>query len=242
MSESVGSRPAQLRIVDDLRRRIDSGELAPGAALPSYRALMVQFSVSTQTVQRAIGILMSEGVVESRHGKGVFVRPTPELVSRVQRALDDGDPAGCTPVMTGLLQHRPPGDIAAALGLEADEDAISRQTHWVNDRGHGFAEIHNLYYPPHVARGTAPFEHGPPVSGLIADLRHLGHAPHHATEVVQTRMPTPDEAKMLDLSAGVPVFRTVRSILAEDERVLAVLDIVMSGGRHQLLYKLPIHD
>jgi GntR family transcriptional regulator len=67
-------RHAYQRIVDDLVGKIDSGELRPGAKLPSGRELCAQYGVSTMTVRTAITILKERGIVESASGVGVFVR------------------------------------------------------------------------------------------------------------------------------------------------------------------------
>jgi GntR family transcriptional regulator len=60
------------RVLTDLRRRIQSGELA--GQLPTRLALAAEYAVSHMTVQRAIDTLKDEGLVQSRPGLGVFVR------------------------------------------------------------------------------------------------------------------------------------------------------------------------
>lgn len=62
------------RIVDDIRTRIESGDLQPGDKLPSSRELQEQYGTSHMTVRTAITILRDRGLVESVSGKGVFVR------------------------------------------------------------------------------------------------------------------------------------------------------------------------
>lgn len=64
------------RIVDDIRTRIESGDLQPGDKLPSSRELQEQYDTSHMTVRTAITILRDRGLVESVSGKGVFVRHT----------------------------------------------------------------------------------------------------------------------------------------------------------------------
>jgi GntR family transcriptional regulator len=67
-------RHAYQRIVDDLVEKISSGELQPGAKLPSGKELCEQYGVSTMTVRTAITILKDRGIVESASGVGVFVK------------------------------------------------------------------------------------------------------------------------------------------------------------------------
>ncbi len=47
---------------------------APGAKLPSTRALVAEHEVSPVTVQQALRTLVAQGVIESRPGVGTFVR------------------------------------------------------------------------------------------------------------------------------------------------------------------------
>lgn len=53
--------------------RIVSGRYAAGRKIPSVRALMEEFSVSSQTVQRALRLLQEARAVTAIHGSGVFV-------------------------------------------------------------------------------------------------------------------------------------------------------------------------
>jgi DNA-binding GntR family transcriptional regulator len=56
-----------------LRRRIERGEFAYHAPLPSEPALSEWYGVSRTTVRSAIRVLSERGMVEVRQGKGTFV-------------------------------------------------------------------------------------------------------------------------------------------------------------------------
>jgi DNA-binding LacI/PurR family transcriptional regulator len=58
-----------------MKHRIVSGELPPGAALPSQADLMRNYGVALGTVRQVLNRLQSEGWVSSHRGKGSFVRP-----------------------------------------------------------------------------------------------------------------------------------------------------------------------
>ncbi|MBB4959981.1 DNA-binding FadR family transcriptional regulator [Micromonospora polyrhachis] len=53
--------------------KIESGELAPGAQLPSTAELRAQYGVSITVVRGAINWLKAKGMVEGMSGVGVFV-------------------------------------------------------------------------------------------------------------------------------------------------------------------------
>jgi len=66
----VAQRGTYRQIADDLRRRVLSGELAPGAMVPSELELVEQHGVSRGTVRSALALLVDEGLVEVVPGQG----------------------------------------------------------------------------------------------------------------------------------------------------------------------------
>ncbi len=63
------------RMAETIQQAILSGELESGAALPTEPELAEQFGVSRAVVRDATRILMAQGLVEVKHGRGVFVTP-----------------------------------------------------------------------------------------------------------------------------------------------------------------------
>ena len=59
----------------EIRRDILSGRLAPGARLPTERALAAQYAVSLTTINKVMAGLELEGLLERGRGRGTFVRP-----------------------------------------------------------------------------------------------------------------------------------------------------------------------
>src|SRR4051812_40971272 len=74
MTEAV---PASTRIAAELRRRITSGELAPGARVPSTRAIVQRYGVAMATATKVLTTLRHEGLVRSVPGVGTVVVGAP---------------------------------------------------------------------------------------------------------------------------------------------------------------------
>lgn len=72
--------PAQ--IADDLRSKIESRALYPGDQLPGHRQLAASYEVSLGAAREAISILIGDGLVETRHGRGTFVAEESRLAVR----------------------------------------------------------------------------------------------------------------------------------------------------------------
>jgi GntR family transcriptional regulator len=86
-------RPPYLQVADDLRTAVTSGRYQAGQRLPSGRDLAKEYGVALMTMQKALTTLVSEGLVTSYQGRGVFVR-TP----------DETEPPAAAPDMTAELQ------------------------------------------------------------------------------------------------------------------------------------------
>jgi DNA-binding transcriptional MocR family regulator len=132
---------AATRVIQDLRRV--SAVSAPGSQLPSVRELTARHQASPVTVAAAIRQLVTEGVVETRSGRGTFVaarpdRPrAPDLSWQTvalgparsgehdMQALLALPPAGAIPLSSGYLDTdlQPAAALGAALARAARQPA-----------------------------------------------------------------------------------------------------------------------
>lgn len=67
---------ANKMILDDLRKKIASGEYAVGDKLPNERDLADHYGVSRVPVREALNQLVEDGVIIKKHGNGNFVQST----------------------------------------------------------------------------------------------------------------------------------------------------------------------
>jgi GntR family transcriptional regulator, transcriptional repressor for pyruvate dehydrogenase complex len=126
------------QVADEIRQRIHSGLLPPGARLPREEALSAQLGVSRQTVREALRLLAAWNLVESTVGRrgGTFVvAPDTE---RLARAITDNLAFLMTNnllTLEGLLEVRELLEVpAAALAAErADDEAIAQLRRWIVD-------------------------------------------------------------------------------------------------------------
>lgn len=97
------------RVGAALRSAIIDGLLVPGTRLPSSRSLADQLGVRRNAVVAAYEHLMSDGLVEARHGSGTFVAPTLPARGRSAPAagLDFKSPARQAFALGHTLVDRP---------------------------------------------------------------------------------------------------------------------------------------
>lgn len=67
--------PSYHQLADQLRDAITSGEISPDAPLPSLKRMTQETGLSMSTVQRAVRVLVDEGLVYSVGGRGTFAAP-----------------------------------------------------------------------------------------------------------------------------------------------------------------------
>jgi GntR family transcriptional regulator len=66
--------PAYRQIMDQLKLQIAMGVLAPGAEMPSTRALSAELALNPMTISKAYSLLEHDGVLERRRGQTLVVR------------------------------------------------------------------------------------------------------------------------------------------------------------------------
>lgn len=77
--DPTADRAVFRQLADVLRDEIASGELPPGAPLPSEATLCQRYEVSRVSVRRAVALLRGEGLVTTVPGRGSFVTRPAEL-------------------------------------------------------------------------------------------------------------------------------------------------------------------
>jgi GntR family transcriptional regulator len=73
------------QIVDSIRRKIASGELAVGDKLPSVRGLAQQLAINPNTVSKAYSELAAGGWLQPRAGLGLYVAAQRDQLSAAER-------------------------------------------------------------------------------------------------------------------------------------------------------------
>lgn len=70
--------PVYLKVVEDIKQKINNAELSPGDGVLSEAALCKAYGISRMTVRKGLAILANEGYIYSIPGKGNFVQK-PEI-------------------------------------------------------------------------------------------------------------------------------------------------------------------
>ena len=114
-------------IASEIMSQILGGELKPGDVLPTEAALAESFGVSRNVVREAIARLRSDGLIETKQGRGATVRPPSERATfRVDMsALEETTSLADLFELRGILEIEAAG--LAAL-RRTDDDLARLQT------------------------------------------------------------------------------------------------------------------
>lgn len=228
--------PKYAQVIEELRRRIESGEYPPGSLLPSEHQLSDEFQIARPTVVRALRVLRQDGWIETQQGKGSFVRGRPALAGLEsartgEQALnrDEREPGE----LAGVGIASPPARVAALLGRARDGQVLARRL-VVRQDGEA-SELLTWWIPAPLAQGTDLAKDEPVHGGVRGHLsRRKGIRVDHVLEQVTARHPTSAEARILGVGRSAPVLAMyVAARDASGEPVL-VLEVVMPGDRHEL--------
>lgn len=74
MSDLAESLPIYIRIVEGIKEAILSGQLLEESQIPSTTHLSKEYKINIATVNKAINILVDEGLVYKKRGIGMFVK------------------------------------------------------------------------------------------------------------------------------------------------------------------------
>ena len=231
-------RPRHQQIAAELRDRIMRGDLAAGAQLPSTAELVAQYVAANATIQRALSTLKAEGFLDSRVGKGVYVRDRQPFVIDATAYIAP-EPGRFRYRLVTVEEAVPPADVLEALELAAGATAISRSRILVHDDQP--VELSASYYPAEIAAGTSLAKRTKIPGGAPRVLADLGFPQRSFVDRISARPPTVDEAETLELPEGTPVIRQLRTIYSDQQRPVEASVLIKGAHRYELLYRQEIN-
>jgi len=120
--------PMYRQIADDLRYKIESGEIAHGAQLPTEAELIDQYKASRNTVRDAIKMLTAWWLVETRAGKGTYV--VDEITPFVSTLTGEADSGGSDVYLAAVTaKGRVPVNSTPRVEIQQATGVVARALH-----------------------------------------------------------------------------------------------------------------
>ncbi|MDR0377173.1 MAG: GntR family transcriptional regulator [Spirochaetaceae bacterium] len=80
-------RPIYMQLMDEIKRQIAAGRLAPGAKIDSIRELAAFYAVNPNTVQRALSELERNGLLSTKRASGKMVTEDTQMIEELRSNL-----------------------------------------------------------------------------------------------------------------------------------------------------------
>lgn len=245
----MSKQPKYRQVADALRREIDNGVYAPGARLPSESELSARFDASRNTVRSGLSLLVSQGLISSSQGLGYEVRSHEVFELNASRFENlelpqNGDAYSTDVTNAGRRPHQTfrveltttPDYIAQRLKVEGGSRSVLRFCHrFVDDVPWSTQATH---YPEWlVEQAPRLTEPGDIDEGTTRYLASVGIVQIGYADEISTRMPTPEEARLLDIGAGVPVLLWTRTGYS-DKRPIRCTITTFRGDLNRMNYEI----
>jgi GntR family transcriptional regulator len=229
--------PKYQEIAAALRAEIVDGEHAPGARLPSEPQLVERFGAAQGTIRRALAVLQAEGLIEARHGAGVFVRSFRPILRRT------GHGPRSTIWSTELESRQLDVDsvrVYLAPAPERIEAVLDRTDMWIRERRYLVAGrpvmLAKSYVPCWLLPDGLVDEVAADDGGTYMSLLDQGYKIARFRDDLRARVASVDEVKALDLRPGTPVVEIARTAFTGDGRPVDVTVMVLDALAYVLQY------
>jgi DNA-binding GntR family transcriptional regulator len=242
------SLPKFVQIANSIRDRILRGELRTGDEVPSERQLAEEWGVARPTATRALQLLRSQGLVESRVGAGSFVREQQQLVRRARDRYAQARESGAiypkdewAEIVQARLVKAPP-HITEALHLPAGAKALKRRR--VTNNPDGPVEVSTSWFSEGTA-SAAPrlLQRERILEGTLAYVEECtGRRARVATDRVAARLAADDEATALGLPQPSAVLVVLHVTYDRNQNPLEVAEAVFPPDRWTLQQDYTVAD
>lgn len=224
--------PKYLAIYRVLADRIADGRYPADAPLPAQRELVEEFDVSLMTVRQAIQALEADGLLETRHGVGTFVRrPAFAYGLTGLRSLSQDLVEQGIELETEVLDARlavPPAEVGARLGV-AEGGRVLAVERLRSTRPAAVPLLLQTSYLPE-AIGSRIDVAALRDRSLYLLLEELGRPVREASETIQAVALTAEQARVLRREPGSPALLSCRLSRGEDGTPMVDDRALLVGG------------
>jgi GntR family transcriptional regulator len=242
-------QPMYQQIADDLRSRIESGDLAPGQQLPTELELRDQYGASRNTVRDAIKRLSGLGLVETRPGAGTFV--TQKIYPFVTVLTQDPDTGygggeGAAYLSQVSAVHRKPEtspvrvelkpapqDVARRLRVTPGEQVVLRHQERFIDKAP--YSLQTSFFPFESARRAPRLLMAEDIEqGTVRYLEDvMGIKQTSYRDWITARAPDESEQKFFGIAHDSMVFEIFRSAFDQQGNAFRVTVTIFPADRNQ---------
>ena len=233
--------PKYYQLAKILRQQIENGDFLPNDAIPSERKLEQRYNLSRPTIRQAIDLLGRQGYLYRVHGKGTFVSPPKlqkgmlELTSFSEDMRNRGLNPGQRILEFGYV--KPASKVRRKLEIEDERMKVLRikRLRYGDDEPMGLQDSFLSLDSGQTITREEIEEQG---SIYVILQEKFGLFPTEADETIEVTLATPEEAELLNISAGSPLMLNERTLWSQDRKAIEFVRILYRGDRYKYFMRL----
>jgi len=232
--------PKYYQLASILREQIEQGKLAEHETIPSERSLEEIYSVSRTTIRQAIDLLVRQGFLYREHGRGTFVSPQKlqKGISELTSFSEDMRRRGLEPgqKILDFSMLPAPENVRRHLELPEGSEVLRIERLRLGDGVPMGLQTSFIALPPGQTVTREEVEQIGSIYRLLQEKFHL--IPTEADETLEVTLATPQEAALLQISAGSPLLLSERTTYSQVRRAIEFVKILYRGDRYRYYAKL----
>jgi GntR family transcriptional regulator len=227
-------KPLYFQLKEIFHDKIENEELKEGDMIPSENELQQIYGVSRATVRKAIELLVYEGLMDKKKGKGTFVkrRKIEEELPVLKSFTEEMSGRDAYKEVLSMAYIKAPAAISSRMKLPPDESVFSLKRLMVVD-GMPLGILHS-YIP---ARFGLSLEEDYAKS-LYRILEKKGIRLKEAEQTIEVRMATREEIRLLKLEVPLPTLVIKRLAYSVNQEPVEYVKGVYRGDRYRYNFKL----
>ncbi|HBO34846.1 MAG TPA: hypothetical protein DD636_08980 [Anaerolineaceae bacterium] len=210
--------PQYIRIREELRGRILSGDLSRGSKLPSEEELSTSYGVSRMTLRQSMSDLVDEGLLYRKHGVGTFValQHFARDHSYLQNFFENSRQSGLLVDEKILEMSVVPARFQVAKALElAEGDQVIRLKTLRIVEGNPVT-IHEAFFSFEKFSDFVENNIETLSKDLLAFYESKGFKVRRGIQRLDARAAEPEVAVLLEMEIGAPVLYKERTLYTEE--------------------------
>jgi GntR family transcriptional regulator len=231
--------PIYVQVRDIVKNDILEKRILPNEKIPSENVLAKKYGISRMTVRHAIRELQKEGWIFTKHGKGSFAssQNDTQMLVKLDGFSTEMIKLGHN-VHSKLLEVKKTGfnddtmDAYSGLQEEKQNDlVVIRRIRYLEGRPYA---LENSYMPFLIGRNllTQTFSENFSIYRHLED--ELGIRFSRADHVIEPKLLSPHDAKLLDIKSGTPVLFIAGTTFSKSGEPIEFLKGIYLGDRYKL--------
>ncbi|MBT8366428.1 MAG: GntR family transcriptional regulator [Deltaproteobacteria bacterium] len=227
-------KPLYFQLKEIFHDKIENEKLKEGDMIPSESELQQIYGVSRATVRKAIELLVYEGLMDKKKGKGTFVRrrKIEEQLPVLKSFTEEMSGRDAYKKVISVAHTKAPSGIRARLNLPADESVLSLKRLMVVD-GIPLGILHS--YIPAKFELSLDEDY---TKSLYRILEKKGIRLKDAEQTIEVRMATHEEIRLLELEAPCPTLVIRRLAYSVNHEAVEYVKGVYRGDLYRYSCKL----